>query len=465
MSHLERANEFFHQAINQAKDLSSRAALAASLCLAMAAVEVVESEPAVANGGYPWAHAANHNPASYEWWIDENGDNTKQLPDELMDPNKYYYKNCTSYVAWKIGQLTGKVPMGMGNGGQWDDTARTHGYTVDNTPEPGDAAVWDYMYKDDPWGHVAFVESVNKDGTANISQWNIPNGSYSTQNNVRAHHYVDFNGTGVGIDGAVGSESAAPVKYDDFVIYRAQNGTGYWYVKNGVNTGDTLINGARHGGWSQDVPLAVDVNGDGYDDMGIYRVINGTGYWYVRNGVNSADIVVNGFRHGGWAQDKPFGGDFDGDGKDDFGIARLEGNTLRWYVKSSKTGNPTPIWGAAHGSPGDIPVAADVNGDKIDDFGVYRVINGTGYWYFKSGANGQPTPIWGSVHGGWPGDKPVAGDMNGDKIDDFGIVRFINGTAYWYFKSGSDGQPITSSAWGVAHGGWAGDVPMAGNFG
>jgi surface antigen len=50
----------------------------------------------------------------------------------------------------------------------WPGGARAAGIAVDTTPRAGDVAIWDIG----AFGHAMYVESVNKDGTINISQYN-----------------------------------------------------------------------------------------------------------------------------------------------------------------------------------------------------------------------------------------------------------------------------------------------------
>lgn len=199
---IEKPNSF-----TTLRHVVGRTALA--ICLAASASIASETIDAPSNpvsaatvNDYPWANAAEHKASNYDWWVDENGDGKKQLEGELIDPNGYYYRNCTSYVAWRVMAETGKTAYGLGNANTWDDYAKDKGYVVDSTPEPGDAAVWDYTYSGDKYGHVAYVESVNNDGSVNITDYNFSSrGGPGSRRNVRAHHYVDFNGTGVGANG------------------------------------------------------------------------------------------------------------------------------------------------------------------------------------------------------------------------------------------------------------------------
>ena len=70
---------------------------------------------------------------------------------------------------------------GRGNANQWDDNARSAGIPVDSTPRPGSVAVSNSGY----YGHVMWVESVNPNGTINVSQYNWGlDGRYSEAYNL-----------------------------------------------------------------------------------------------------------------------------------------------------------------------------------------------------------------------------------------------------------------------------------------
>jgi len=66
-------------------------------------------------------------------------------------------RRCTWY-AWKMAyERTGVALPGLGNGGEWYDNARNHGYSVGTTAVANCIAVW----TDSGFGHVGFVESVS----------------------------------------------------------------------------------------------------------------------------------------------------------------------------------------------------------------------------------------------------------------------------------------------------------------
>lgn len=129
--------------------------------------------PASATDDYPYA---NRDPAE----LDERG---------------FYYRQCTSFVAWRMSHR-GPFDNYM-NGGHWyharnwADNAQQLGFTVDNTPAPGAIAHW---YAGEAGakelGHVAFVESVNADGTVNVEEYNGLTPLAYSRATLRAPRYI-----------------------------------------------------------------------------------------------------------------------------------------------------------------------------------------------------------------------------------------------------------------------------------
>lgn len=103
--------------------------------------------------------------------------------DSVFDSWGMYNRECVSYTAWKVYESGRHMPYwgGRGNANQWDDNARAAGIPVDTNPRAGDVAVSNSGY----YGHVMYVESVNANGTINISQYNAGlNGTYSRVYNM-----------------------------------------------------------------------------------------------------------------------------------------------------------------------------------------------------------------------------------------------------------------------------------------
>lgn len=150
-----------------------QAAIEAALRAAGAGGNAVAGDPN--KGGYPsnLANSDYYNP--------------------IVDPWGMYSRQCVSYTAWKVFQKNGYMPYwgGVGNANQWDDNARAAGITVSSTPKAGSVGV----INAGAYGHTVWVESVNSDGTINISQYNYFNaggpgwGHYSEMYNVSPAAY------------------------------------------------------------------------------------------------------------------------------------------------------------------------------------------------------------------------------------------------------------------------------------
>jgi surface antigen len=86
-------------------------------------------------------------------------------PDSLVDDWFYYNRECVSYVAFRRA-LDGKPTSGYGNAGSWMS------HTNSSSPAPGAVAVWSYNAVPGGFGHVAYVESVNGDGSITVAEYN-----------------------------------------------------------------------------------------------------------------------------------------------------------------------------------------------------------------------------------------------------------------------------------------------------
>ncbi len=111
------------------------------------------------------------------------------------DQWNFYRCECTSYVAWKLNndginfhnQYKG---VHFSDAKTWKAAAENVSIPVDDTPRAGDVAWWDKG----TWGHVAYVESVNADGSVNISEYNNSlDHSYTTRNISTADAYIHVN--------------------------------------------------------------------------------------------------------------------------------------------------------------------------------------------------------------------------------------------------------------------------------
>ena len=259
---------------------------------------------------------------------------------------------------------------------------------------------------------------------------------------------------------------------------------GEWVFtdRNGNETGRT------HFGIEGGVPIVGDFNGDGVDEIAVFRDgvwffdLNGNGHW------DAGDL---------WAKlggvgDQPVVGDWDGDGKADIGIfgpawARDElairhepglpdaanqfdgpmknvppeerfAATDRRILKQSAEGSVRSdlidhVF--QYGSPGDLAIAGDWNGDGISNIGLFR----RGTWYLDMDGDGRWSADDVFVENfGSEGDLPVVADFNGDGIDDLGIYR----DGHWRLDTNGNrrlDQGDRELQFGGPH-----DKPIAGDF-
>lgn len=79
--------------------------------------------------------------------------------------NLYTSGQCTYYVFDRVG---GKISSTWGNANNWASAAAGSGYTVNNSPSQGSIL----QSSAGAYGHVAYVENVNSDGSIEVSEMN-----------------------------------------------------------------------------------------------------------------------------------------------------------------------------------------------------------------------------------------------------------------------------------------------------
>ncbi|WP_434121600.1 CHAP domain-containing protein [Salinicoccus roseus] len=111
--------------------------------------------------------------------------------------NHYYWGDCTWYVFERRQQLGKPVGNNWGNAYDWDNRARSAGYTVNNSPSVG-AIIQANAWTNYAWGlgHVAVVERINSDGSILVSEMNFGSGkgvkSFRTisSSQVSGHNFI-----------------------------------------------------------------------------------------------------------------------------------------------------------------------------------------------------------------------------------------------------------------------------------
>lgn len=269
--------------------VSTALALLLTLMVGMGVLAPVASAE---TGGYPYASLngpGTNAPGSF--WADNNGNG--------VSPNGYNYRNCTDYVAWRLKSLNvadSKV-RGLGNGGEWASKAQGRtGVTVGNVPSVASAAI-KLSSPGDSWGHVAFVESVNNNGTITVSEYNwvvggVPDGAYHMRTGTPAAlgltKFVNFGVTIVPEDEpqAALPMSFQPDAFSDLAILHQTGDMGFdAHVLYG-SAGTPFQHNptfARHFAesngweWGKIKTSSGDYNGDGLSDIAVVHQLNDGG--------------------------------------------------------------------------------------------------------------------------------------------------------------------------------------------
>jgi len=202
-----------------------------------------------------------------------------------------------------------------------------------------------------------------------------------------------------------------------------------------------------------DFPMMGDWDCDGIDTPGLYRQADGFVYLRNSNTQGAADIKFF-FGNPG---DFPLAGDFNNDGCDTVSIYRP--SQQRIFI-INKLGENNGGLGEADfsylfGNPGDKPFVGDFNGNGTDTVGLHR--ESSGFMYFRNSnttGNAENQFFFGN-----PGDRLIAGDWNGTDEDSPAVYRPGNRTVYMRFEN-SQGNADEEYRWGESP-----YIPVAGNFG
>ncbi len=95
--------------------------------------------------------------------------------DDVIDRWGMYMCNCTSYVTWALhanGQRTDWFIPGAMNAWNWPHVARLAHLPVRTRPRARAVAVWPKLSP--PFGHIAYVTGVERDGGIDVSEYNSP---------------------------------------------------------------------------------------------------------------------------------------------------------------------------------------------------------------------------------------------------------------------------------------------------
>jgi hypothetical protein len=224
---------------------------------------------------------------------------------------------------------------------------------------------------------------------------------------------------------------------------------GLWHLRDGSGA----VTGFFYGN-PGDFPMMGDWDCDGIDTPGLYR--QSDGFVYLRNS-NTEGVADIRFFFGN-PGDIPLAGDFNGDDCDTVGIYRA--SEARIYVINALGANDGGLGPADFsyvlGNPGDKPFVGDFDGNGVDTVGLHR--ESTGFVYFRNTHSQGIADA--QFFFGDPGDRLVAGDWGVvDQIDSPGVFRPSSATFY-FRHTNTEGNADSQFGWGST--GW---LPVSGSFG
>lgn len=244
---------------------------------------------------------------------------------------------------------------------------------------------------------------------------------------------------------------------DDIAVWRgvaaSGPGGGFFYT---YTSSDNTVNEIDFGVQGDNPTVVGDYDGDGKADPAVFRCPSGGGQctFFYRGSLNnpSGAITYIPWGNNSSAFIRPYPGDFDGDGKNDVCISQGGQYILR---RSSDSGVEYISWGL----PTDPTIApGDYDGDGKTDFMNVRVNGSAVEWWLRTRTNVQSTRTWGALVPGFS-EFATPGDFDGDGKTDLSIWRRDNSSntnSFFYTLRSSDGM-LEGFQWGSM-----GDSPVPG---
>lgn len=288
-------------------------------------------------------------------------------------------------------------------------------------------------------------------GYVNVHSANFPNGEIRGQ--LGPKRPVDFDGDGRTDLSVLRFPNIAPPGVAQITFY---------------NTGTTAgFSGTAWGNANTDFPFPGDWDGDGKDDIAVYRAGQTAGadsYFLILRSSDNTPLYIRYGVNG----DQAVARDFDGDGITDAAVFRRGptiGSQAYWYIRQSRFGNvdrsvPFGTTGDSAAGNGDAPVPGDYDGDGKFDIAVYRFggLNPNNTFIVQRSSDSAVTfQNWGNFNS----DYVVPGDYDGDGKYDYCVARTgatSTSPMVWYILQSSNGQMRS------AFFGFSSDKPVQGDY-
>ena len=226
----------------------------------------------------------------------------------------------------------------------WLTSSSGYSYAVQGQKQWGSGALSD----------VPLVADIDGDRRSDLIVWRPSNGTWYWLTSSSGYDYAAQRQKQWGAAGDV--PKMGDMDGDgraDLVVWRGSTGVWYWLTSSsGYNY---AAQGQRQWGSraAGDVPLVGDLDGDGHSDFAVWRATTGVWFWITSSsGYNYAAQVQRQWGLGRLG-DVPLIGDQDGDGVDDIAVWRPSDGTWFWLQSTTSfTAGLQRQWGAA----ADLPI-------------------------------------------------------------------------------------------------------------
>lgn len=228
-------------------------------------------------------------------------------------------------------------------------------------------------------------------------------------------------------------------------------------------------------GVTGDILLARDFIGDAKSDASVYRpgATAGAQSTFFVTEIPRAGVSIDRAVGFGVSTDNPNGvGDYDGDGKKDYTVARNNAGVLTWFIMSSSTGTMRAVnFGANTGTITSFIVlnGSDFNGDGRDElvffgFNNTSTTNQPAQYFVGDAVTGAG--IYRATFGNFVSDYVITpADYTGDGRSDLVAVRQNTaGTAATWFILNTATNTATATNFGISGFDASADLPIRGDY-
>ncbi|WP_411843131.1 CHAP domain-containing protein [Salinicoccus sp. HZC-1] len=109
------------------------------------------------------------------------------MPDPMAN-NRYDEGQCTHYIFEEVKADGNMIESDWSDAKYWSEKAEEDGYTVNS--EPAEGAI--LQTEQGKLGHVAYIESVNDDGSIEISEMNLVEAYEITERTIKAEDIAQY---------------------------------------------------------------------------------------------------------------------------------------------------------------------------------------------------------------------------------------------------------------------------------